>query len=96
MSHTISRTCLLNPNRIVAANVYGINRIVVTVRKHIVPQEALAGAGVAVGVEEAAQGRVVVAALQVVEARLFGGEIAMRSKNKAHKLQKRGKEDRRR
>ena len=72
------------------------NRVILTVREHIVPQEAPASACVAVCVEEAAQGRVVVAALQVVEARLFDGEVAMRSKNKAHKLQKRGKEDRRR
>ena len=45
------------------------NRIVPAVRKHIVPQEALAGAGVAVGVEEAAKGGVVISGLQVVEAR---------------------------
>ena len=46
-------------------------RAVFTVRKHIVPQEALAGAGVAVSVEESAEGGVVVSGLQVIEAR-FG------------------------
>ena len=46
------------------------HRTVFTVRKHIVPQEALAGTGVAVSVEESAEGGVVVAGLEVVEARL--------------------------
>ena len=45
-------------------------RIIPAVRKHIVPEEALTGAGVAVGVEEAANGGVVVSGLQVIEARL--------------------------
>ena len=48
--------------------IISITRIIPAVRKHIVPQEALAGAGVAVGVEEAAQGWVVVTGLEVVEA----------------------------
>lgn len=68
------------------------NRVILTVREHIVPQEAPASACVAVCVEEAAQGRVVVAALQVVEARLYDGKIAMRSKTEGQKLQKRQKE----
>ena len=70
--------------------------IIPAVCEHIVTKEALAGAGVAVGVEEALDDGVVVSALQVIEARLYDGEVAMRSKNKAQKLQKRGKEDRRR
>ena len=48
-----------------------IYRVVPAVRKHIVPQEALAGAGVAVSVEESAEGGVVISGLQVIEAR-FG------------------------
>jgi len=61
-----------------------------------VPQETLAGAGIGVCVEESLNNGVVIPGLKIVEARLFDGEVAMRSKNKAHKLQKRGKEDRRR
>ena len=53
-----------------ASWINAINRIIPTVCKHIVPQEALAGTGVAVSVEEAAQGGIVVSALEVVEARL--------------------------
>ena len=49
-----------------------------------------------VSIDESTEGGVVISALQVIEARLYDGEVAMRSKNKAQKLQKRGKEDRRR
>ena len=44
--------------------------VISTVRKHIVPQETLACAGVGVGVEEALNDGVVISALEVVEARL--------------------------
>ena len=44
------------------------------------PQEALAGTGVAVGVEEATQGGVVISALQVVEARLCIAVVAIGAK----------------
>ena len=54
--------------------------VVVTVRKHIVPEEAGAGGGVAVGIQEALDDGVVISGLEVIEARLFDGEIAMRSK----------------
>ena len=56
---------------------------VVTVRKHIVPQEALAGAGVAVGVDKPSQNRVVISALQVVEVRLFGRAVAIEAKKRS-------------
>ncbi len=56
----------------------------------------MAGAGVAVGIEEALDDGVVITGLEVIEARLYDGEIAMRSKNMAQKLQKQGKESRRR
>ena len=59
------------PDRIIAAIVNTRNRIIIAVRKHIVPQQALAGAAVGVCVEEAADGGVIVAGLQVIEAR-FG------------------------
>ena len=44
--------------------------VILTVRKHIKPKEALAGAGVAVGVEETLDDWVVVSALEVIEFRL--------------------------
>ena len=52
-------------------------RIIPAVRKHIVPQEALAGAGVAVGVEEALDNGVVISALEVIEAGFYDGEVAI-------------------
>ena len=48
-----------------------IYRIIITVRKHIIPQEPLAGAGVAVGVDKPAQGGVIVAAEEIIPAGLF-------------------------
>ena len=47
-----------------------IDWIIPTVRKHIVPQEALTGGGETVCIDKAAQGGVVVSGLQVIEARL--------------------------
>ena len=58
------------------------------------PNEPLPGTGVAVRVEESLDYWVVIAGLEVVEAGLYDGEVAMRSKNKAQKLQKQRKEDR--
>ena len=48
----------------------GQNWNIVTIRKHIIPQEALAGACVAVGVEEALDDGIVISGLEVIEARL--------------------------
>ena len=50
--------------------IFTLDWIVSAIRKHIISQEALAGAGVAVGVEEPSQGGVVISALEVIEARL--------------------------
>ena len=47
------------------------NWIIPTVRKHIVPEEALAGAAVGVCVEEALDGGVIISGLQVIEAGLL-------------------------
>ncbi len=57
-----------------ACGILARNRIVVTISKHVISQEALAGAGVTVGVEESAQFRVVISGLQVIEAR-FGNAV---------------------
>lgn len=43
-------------------------RAIIAICKHIDPQEALAGAGVAVRVEEAAKGGVIISTLEIVEA----------------------------
>ena len=54
-------------------------RIILTVRKHIVPQEALAGAAIGVCVEEALDDGVVISALEVVEACLFDCILPLRT-----------------
>ena len=73
-----------------------MDRIIPAVHEHIVPEKTLAGAAIGVCVEEALDDGVVISGLEVIEARLYDGEIARRSKTGAQKLQKRGKEDRRR
>ena len=55
------------------------NWIIPTVRKHIVPEEALAGAAVGVCVEEALDDGVVISGLQVVEARLRNCVLPLRA-----------------
>ena len=54
-----------------AGRVITVRRVIIAVRKHIVPKEALAGGGVAVGVDKSAEGGVVISALEVIEARFF-------------------------
>ena len=63
-----------------ACGILARNRIVVTISKHVISQEALAGAGVTVGVEESAQFRVVISGLQVIEARLLIRVVAVGAK----------------
>ena len=58
--------------------------VISTVRKHIVPQETLACAGVGVGVEEALNDGVVISALEVVEARLLIQVVAVRAKTRSN------------
>ena len=62
------------------ACIHPVYRIIPAVRKHIEPQEALAGAAVGIGVEEALHGGVIISALQVIEARLFGWLLADEAK----------------
>ena len=62
------------PRRIAAEN-----RIIPTVRKHIVPQEALAGGSVAVSVDKSAEGGVVISALEVIEARFSDCGLSLRA-----------------
>ena len=54
-----------------------IYRVIPTIRKHIEPEEALAGAAVAVRVEETLDDGIVISALEVIEARLFDGGLPM-------------------
>ncbi len=68
------------PNWPVPARVRVIDRIIPAVREHIVSGEPLAGAGVAVRVEEPLDDGVVISGLQVIEARLFGGVGAIEAK----------------
>ena len=46
-----------------------VRRIVCTIRKHVAAEEALTSAGVGVGVDETANDRVVIAALEVIPSR---------------------------
>ncbi len=55
------------------------HRIIPAVRKHIVPEEPLPRAAVGIGVEESAEGRVVISALEVVEARLYDSKLPLRA-----------------
>ena len=50
-----------------SASVFKIGRIIIAIREHITAEDALAGGGIGVGVEEAAQLGVVVAGLEVVQ-----------------------------
>ena len=58
-----------------------IHRPVLAVREHIIPEEARSGACVAVCIEEPLDDRIIVSALQVIEAGLYLQEVAPRSKN---------------
>ena len=71
--------------------IFTAHRIVIAVRKHVVPDKPLAGAGVAVGVEEAAQGGIVISALEVIEARL--GNAVLSSVAKEVDFDSRGNRD---
>ena len=44
-----------------------VNRIVITVREHIIADESLTRAGIAVGIEEPLDDGVIISALKVVE-----------------------------
>lgn len=61
--------CPWNPCKI-AKRINILDRVVLAICKHIVAEEALTSGGVAVGVDEAAQGGVVISALEVIKARL--------------------------
>ena len=52
-------------------------RIIITIGKHVIAQEALAGGGEGIGVEEAAQRGVVIAALEVIKFALGDVNIAV-------------------
>ena len=52
----------------ISCRVYSVHRIIATIGVHIVAQDALAGGNEAVGVDESPDGRVIVAALEVIEA----------------------------
>ena len=55
------------PNRIIPASIVHIHRVVVAIRKHIASNDPLSGGGQAVGVDEAAKCRIVIAALEVIQ-----------------------------
>ena len=59
--------------------VYCATWSILAVRKHIIAQEALAGAAIGVRIEEALDDGVIISALEVVEARLFDCGLSLRS-----------------
>ena len=54
--------------------------IVATIRKHITAEETLPGGGVGVGVQEAAEFRIVVAGLEVIEPGVYYVQLARQDK----------------
>ena len=64
--------CIICTTRISIAN-----RVIPAIRKHIVPQETLAGGGVGVGVDEAADLGIVISALEVIEPGLYWVIVAI-------------------
>ena len=66
-------------------------RIISAIRKHIVPEEALADTCVAVSVQESPERGVIISALQVIEARLHKELISAVKKKTDKKLEKPGK-----
>ena len=57
-----------------------VHRIIPAVHEHIVPEEPLAGACVGVRVQESLHDGVVISALEVIEARLYGRVVAIEAK----------------
>ena len=53
-----------------------VHRVIETISEHIAAEEPLTGGGEAVGIDEAAEIGVVITALQVIESRLLGMEVA--------------------
>ena len=65
--------------RTMASRVITVDRIVPTVRKHIVPEETLPSAAIGVCVEEALDDGGVISALEVIEASLFSSGLPLRA-----------------
>ena len=57
-----------------------IYRVAPAICKHIASKDALAGGGVAVRVDESAEGGIVIPALQIIQSQLLNGAVAVRSK----------------
>ena len=53
-----------------------VDRVIPAVCEHIATEDALAGGDIGVGVDEAAYRRIVISALQVIEACFLGGRLA--------------------
>ena len=53
-----------------------INRTIIAIGEHIATEDALAGGDIGVGVDEAAYRRIIIPALQVIEAGILGVELA--------------------
>ena len=61
--------------------IFIVHRIVVAICEHIAAEEALAGGGKDVRIDEPAHLRVIVTAVQVIESRLLGIGVASKVNN---------------
>ena len=64
----MSSTKITNGNTTFSRNVNTINWAVQTIGKHVIAQNALAGGGVGVGIEESTNGGVIIPGLQIIQA----------------------------
>jgi len=60
-----------------STRVHKAYRIIATICKHIVAEEVLAGGGVGIGIEEAANLGIVISGLQIIEPGLYWGLVAI-------------------
>jgi hypothetical protein len=63
---------------LISAWITAVYWIIATIGKHVVPQDALASRNKGIGVDESADGGVVIPGLQVIESGILGGELARR------------------
>ena len=63
-----------------AATIYIVCRIVITISKHVVAQQTLAGGDKSIGVDESTDLGIVITGLEVVQLGFLGGVLAIEAK----------------
>ena len=61
-----------------ACRIYIAYRIIIAIREHIMADNALSGGGIAVRIDESADGRIVISGLEIIEPGLYFSTGAMR------------------